>query len=209
MKIWEKFKEEELSDFEKKMGFGKDTIKSIGVKEFIKINGWEKESDVSKWRTDKVQVMPCSHCKNAFTTFQIDYGLCDKCKEYYDLKSFLDLISRAAENPETIGAASEMQTAFAFIDEYRKVFLKTDYMGMILAINKEGLNATNALGFMYNLFIYENKDDFYKNYKKFKAKCSEEVISKLGPAIDEAFKKDMFSKPMLISKLVSECLQKT
>lgn len=86
--IWTKFLAEEAKDYTETTGVSIKEIKAVGHKKFIEANGWESPSDVSKWRTDLLHVMPCPHCHNDFGIMDDFLGLCDKCLPLFDLNAF-------------------------------------------------------------------------------------------------------------------------
>jgi hypothetical protein len=83
--IWEAFLESEEPDFKEKMGYGKEDIEKIGAKEFINFMDWSKTSDITKWRSDLLHVVPCCDCEKKFSVLE-NLGLCPKCMLAYDLE---------------------------------------------------------------------------------------------------------------------------
>lgn len=82
-----------IDEFEKFMGYGRYTIEKIGYEKFIEKMGWTDESQVLSWKTDRAHIVPCVECSDEFAIFEMDFGLCDICKERYDLRkmqSFLE-----------------------------------------------------------------------------------------------------------------------
>lgn len=121
-KIWNSFLENHADGFKNYMGYGKKEIKRIGIKKFIDYMDWRGIEDIYKYITDAVKVIPCTHCRNEFTTFQIDLGLCDKCKSKYDLDKFNDFCVASDENNP--GSSLGLIASFTYFEEFKKLFLK-------------------------------------------------------------------------------------
>ena len=75
-----------IDSFEKYMGYGRKEISKIGYKKFVEKMGWTNESQVLSWKTDRAHIVPCVECGDDFAVFEMDFGLCDSCKEKYDLR---------------------------------------------------------------------------------------------------------------------------
>ena len=112
-----------IDDFEKYMGYGKTEIDKIGYKKFIEKMGWTDESQVLSWKTDRAHIVPCVECNNDFAIFEMDFGLCDKCKKKYDLtkiQAFLEASFNAGDmNKYLLDVAMVTQS-----QEVRDNFLK-------------------------------------------------------------------------------------
>ena len=87
-KLWDIFLNKYESDFKEYMGYGKDEIEAIGVDIFFNKIGWEDESQFESYKTDLMHIIPCINCKQDFGIVENDFGLCDKCKQEYDLEKF-------------------------------------------------------------------------------------------------------------------------
>lgn len=120
--IWNYFLEKEAEEYCEKLGYSIKTIEKIGYKKFIDANDWRDINDISKWKTDRVHIIPCIHCKNEFTTFELDLGLCKSCTSNYDLKSFSEKINEAEKNDA--GSSFNLITNFVYNDMFRNTFLK-------------------------------------------------------------------------------------
>lgn len=205
--LWEIFKAEELEDFSKLLGYGEKEIKKIGVKKFIAFSGWKTKEDLRKWRTDKVKIMPCQHCKSEFTTYQLDLGLCEKCKKEYDLKVFFDLVSGMAENPENLEAARNMQISFAFISEFREIFKKKSLEDVVKEFKKDGPGKPSTLGLMYSIFIGD-VDTVGERIEKVCSCLKENQAEEIAPLICEIRKNNLFNNPKAISREVAKVYPK-
>lgn len=119
--VWESFLKVE-PEFAKYMGYGEDQIKSVGIKKFIDFMDWSLPSDVSRYKTDAVKVIVCQNCKKQFTTFQLDFGLCDKCKDDFDMDSF----SKACELEERFnsGTSAGLIMMFTYLSDFRELYRK-------------------------------------------------------------------------------------
>lgn len=119
-KIWNIFLKKYSKEFQNYMGYTVAQITHIGFKQFIDYMDWDNESDIKKYKTDKVKVLPCQHCHKHFTTFQLDYGLCDKCKCNYDIKKFESHCNAIdAVDP---GSSPSLIMAFTYFKDFRKMF---------------------------------------------------------------------------------------
>lgn len=98
--IWDEFKTRYSNDFEDYMGYGVEEIERIGINKFLTAMDWRSIDDVPKYKTDAIKVIPCCDCGNEFATYQLDYGLCDKCKPKYDLESFENALGAAEKENE-------------------------------------------------------------------------------------------------------------
>lgn len=120
--IWKIFKENYADEFEKYMGYGVAKIEKIGIKEFVDFMDWSSSEDILTYKTDRVKVIPCVHCDTHFTTFQIDLGLCHRCKDKFDLEQFGEMCSASeASNP---GSSSGLQIMFCYIEDFRNLYKK-------------------------------------------------------------------------------------
>lgn len=94
-------KEQELWDalqdhsdaFMKYHGFSVGDIKRIGVRKFLKAEGWEKPEDVTAFMSDAMHLSICPHCMDEFGIAQDVFGLCRKCKPFFDIKQLIDISS--------------------------------------------------------------------------------------------------------------------
>lgn len=120
--VWTKFKKECGADFENYMGYGIKDIERIGIKKFFNFVDWVGNDYLTKWKTDMIKTIPCVHCKSEFTTFQLDLGLCDKCKKEYDLDAFNEVLLQS-ESAEP-GSSSGLTTMFAYIEDFRNMYKK-------------------------------------------------------------------------------------
>jgi len=118
--IWQTFLKKYAVDFEAYMGYGINEIKKIGWREFIDFMDWREKEDIPRYRTDRVKVIPCQHCGNHFTTFQIDFGLCNQCKKIYNLKHFGEVCQYSDQ--VDAGSSGALVIAFAYMDEFRKMY---------------------------------------------------------------------------------------
>lgn len=120
--VWAEFtKEEYADDFKAYMGYGIDEILKIGKEKFLKAVDWSiKHVKNYQWRKDAVKVIICGECKNEFTTYQMDFGLCDTCKKEFDMERFyssLEAMEKA--NPGSSPAEAMM---FTFYEDYRECY---------------------------------------------------------------------------------------
>lgn len=121
-KIWSDFIKNHAQDFSKYMGYGVKEITNIGYKEFIDFMDWREPSDITRYRYDRIKVIPCQHCKQHFTTFQLDMGLCDKCKEEFDLEKFAEICAASEANES--GSANGLIVMFTYFEDFRHIYKK-------------------------------------------------------------------------------------
>jgi hypothetical protein len=123
--IWQEFLTQEEREFFEQMGYGKRKIKKIGIKKFIDMMDWRTVNEVSRWRTDRLHVIPCIHCQKEFALYEHDDGLCDKCKPKYDLNRLGETMY-TNEQVEP-GSSFKIKLSFMFDPDFRKMYLlKTD-----------------------------------------------------------------------------------
>lgn len=122
--IWQAFLEKEVKDFKRIMGYGKETIKRVGIKKFIDAMDWVDIHDISKYKTDTMHVVPCPACHSEFGVYEENIGLCFKCKNNYDMNRFWDTY-RAVVKTDPQEADSMIKTFFAFADFRDKYRIKT------------------------------------------------------------------------------------
>jgi hypothetical protein len=160
--IWDAFAETEAEDFKTQMGYGKVTIKKIGLKAFIDFMGWRNIKDVSLWRSNAVHVIPCMHCKSAFTTFEIDYGLCPQCKQQYDMQRFFEMC--AANEKVEPGSASALRIMFVYDNEFKNNYLKKSIEQRIkecVEVNFKGIDSLRLFRDLYaDLINSKTVDEF-------------------------------------------------
>lgn len=121
-KIWSDFLKNHAKEFTKYMGYGVKEITHIGFKEFIDFMDWRDSSDIGRYKYDRIKVIPCQHCKKHFTTFQIDMGLCDACKDEFDLKKFGEVC--AASEAKDPGSTGGLVVMFAYFEDFRSIYRK-------------------------------------------------------------------------------------
>lgn len=155
--IWNCFISEHLSDFTNHMGYGVDKILEIGMKKFIDYMDWRAIEDISSYRTDAVKVIPCAHCQSEFTTYQLDLGLCDKCKDKYELDKFNEIcVATDEKNP---GDSTGLVIMFVYFKEFRNLFNK-DFSfkeKCLLCATSDDLAGIYSRDFI--LSFINNKDD--------------------------------------------------
>ena len=121
-KIWSDFLKYHAQDFTKYMGYGVKEITEIGFKEFIDFIDWRESSDIPRYRYDRIKVIPCQHCKQHFTTFQLDMGLCNECKKEFDLEKFGEIC--AASEQKEPGSAGGLVVMFTYFEDFRNIYKK-------------------------------------------------------------------------------------
>lgn len=121
-KIWSDFLKNHAKDFTKYMGYGVKEITHIGFREFIDFMDWREPSDIARYRYDRIKVIPCQHCKQHFTTFQLDMGLCNDCKGEFDLDKFGEVC--AASEQKEPGSAGGLVVMFAYFEDFRNIYKK-------------------------------------------------------------------------------------
>lgn len=120
--LWKYFLENEASDYFNTMGYTQKIVEKIGYHKFIDAHDWTSINDIQKWRTDVVHIIPCAHCGKEFATYELDLGLCDACKELYDLKRFHETcLANEAQEP---GISYGLRAAFAFDETFRGFYIR-------------------------------------------------------------------------------------
>lgn len=148
--IWDCFVNEYSVDFENHMGYGLKEIESIGYEKFIDFVDWRTKEDIMRYRSDRIKTIPCCHCKNKFTTFQLDFGLCSDCKPLFDLKKFEEVLNSSEKHDP--GSSSTIIIAFTFFEEFRKLYqlnLSLDEK-LSICVNIDNLNGEYSKAFFIN-----------------------------------------------------------
>ena len=174
--VWAEFsKNEYADDFKAYMGYGIEEILKVGKEKFLKTVDWSiKHVKNYQWRKDAVKVIICGECKNEFTTFQMDFGLCDECKKKFDMERFYSSLE-AMEKVNPGSSASEAMM-FTFYEDYRECyrilndsqivdtvvdcdFIKPNAILLILeAIKQEKTNVIEDIKIELNDFINEDPE---------------------------------------------------
>ncbi|MDF2841728.1 MAG: hypothetical protein K0R00_154 [Herbinix sp.] len=123
-KLWAYFLDSEGDEYFKTMGYTKEDIIRIGYKKFIDAHDWMTIEDIKKWKTDAVHIIPCVHCGDEFVTYELDMGLCDECKKFYDMERFA-LTCQLNELQEP-GISFAIITGFVYDNLFRETFLHTN-----------------------------------------------------------------------------------
>lgn len=124
--LWNYFISNHADQYESYMGYGITDIERIGVNKFIDFMDWITTSDIDNWKKDMIKVIPCSNCHNEFTTFQLDLGLCEHCKDEFDISRFNEMC--AANEMINPGSSSTSCIAFAYFPEFRELYRKSKSM---------------------------------------------------------------------------------
>lgn len=119
--LWEVFLEKYETDFKEYMRYGKEEIEAIGIELFFKSMGWEEESQLGSYRTDAMHIMPCIDCGKKFGLAEKDFGLCEDCKERYDLIQF-EKYKEAVSATEGITNGMRLIQCFMLSKEFRESF---------------------------------------------------------------------------------------
>lgn len=117
--IWGAFVDTEAKDFETAMGFGREEIERIGIFKFVDAYDWRNASEVSSWRTDKMHIIICPHCKSEFGIFE-NFGLCHNCRPHYDLEALKNVI--VSVNNDYPGLVLQQIAQFIYDDDVRKMY---------------------------------------------------------------------------------------
>ena len=115
--MWDEL-QEYSEEFARYHGYNLDDAKKIGVRKFLKMEGWKGPEDVPKFKTDALHVSICPHCLEDFGIAEDIFGLCKKCKNEFNLKQMMDLtslIGQAAmmEYTKDKGLSNEEKTILA------------------------------------------------------------------------------------------------
>lgn len=132
-KLYTEFKKNHAEEYCETLGMSLEDIERIGYKKFIDAHDWRKISDISKWRTDAVHIIVCQSCKNEFATYELDLGLCKKCKPFFDLSLFADHCNLSEK--ESRGSSYGLRAAFVYQGEFRENYRVAPF----LKINKKSV----------------------------------------------------------------------
>lgn len=108
--IWATFLENERFDYiVSNNTVDMDQIVKIGFDKFVLTNGWNRSSDVKKWRNNKLRIGVCPHCQDQFVplVFQVNYGLCSGCRPDFSLKSIRKYIDYVGSTDERYAGAEQ------------------------------------------------------------------------------------------------------
>jgi len=135
--IWNSFLINAGDEFAEYMGYSIEDIERIGKNAFIDAFDWRLPTEVLSFKTDKIHIIPCVHCNNAFSDIEESFGLCESCKPLYDLNYFEKVIDEAdkevsrqflAANPDAKvipSTKTEGISEFLYNKEFRDKFLMT------------------------------------------------------------------------------------
>lgn len=132
-RLWSVFLEKYEKDFKEYMKYGKEEIESIGVELFFESMGWEDESQLSSYLTDNLHIMPCIDCGKKFGIIERDFGLCEDCKEHYDLIKF-ERYKAVVSATEGITGGAYLTQCFMLSKEFRDSFSSGDEDSPMYAI---------------------------------------------------------------------------
>lgn len=157
-KVWKFFSENEYAkEFKSYMGYGVEEIEKVGVEKFLKAVDWSIDNVKNhQWTRDAVKVLICGECKNEFTTFQLDYGLCDNCKPKFDIARFEKSLS--ALEKKIPGSSEQEIMLFTFFEEYRECYKKLSDDEIIKAIKDGNFVSPNAILLILES-LKENKEN--------------------------------------------------
>ena len=170
-KLWNIFKEKYADEFEKFMGYGIKEIEKIGHDKFI--NFWDVSSEEEMdFKKDVIRIIPCRHCSKEFATYQLDYGLCDKCKKLYDLEKFKDMCR--ASDEENPGSSYDLIAAFVYLGLNEFFYKETPFKKKVeQAVTFDDLNGALSEDFILSFIGDEKKEkEFLKIAKTLKMKVS-------------------------------------
>lgn len=121
-KLWNHFLEHEATEFEEIRELTIKDIKRIGFRKFVKANDWHSVEDVSKWRTDFYDVIPCPHCLRDFGILDTHLGLCSTCYPKFNMERFYKDISGLGTGDKDI--SGKMMMLFLGSKPFRDSYLK-------------------------------------------------------------------------------------
>lgn len=170
-KLWNIFKEKYADEYEKFMGYGVKEIEKIGYEKFI--NFWDVSSEEEMdFKKDVIRIIPCRHCNKEFATYQLDYGLCDKCKKEYDLKKFEEMLKISDnENP---GSSYDLIASFVYLGLDEFFYKNTPFKKKVeQSVTFDDLNGVLSKDFILS-FVGDKKKEkkFLKIAKTLKMKVS-------------------------------------
>jgi len=125
-KLWKLFLKTEADEFVCERKLTLEEIRKIGVKKFVRANDWRTEGDVSKWRTDVYDIIPCPNCGKDFGVMDYTLGLCNKCCSKFDLFRFYRDMKEVedANSINSVEFAGKMLTLFLCAKPFRDSYLK-------------------------------------------------------------------------------------
>lgn len=170
-KLWNIFKEKYADEYEKFMGYGVKEIEKIGYEKFI--NFWDVSSEEEMdFKKDVIRIIPCRHCNKEFATYQLDYGLCDKCKKEYDLKKFEEMLKISDnENP---GSSYDLIASFVYLGLDEFFYKNTPFKKKVeQSVTFDDLNGALSEDFILSFIGDKKKEkEFLKIAKTLKMKVS-------------------------------------
>ena len=186
-RLWNLFKQTQLEEFEKHLGYGEEGIKKAGIKKFIDAWDWYYDADVSSWKTDRAHILPCVHCHKEFITYELELGLCKKCDKDYDIERFRQTCV-ANENAEP-GISLALRMQFVYDTKFRNNYkIKSLKEQIREAISLDFLDVNNFL--MFKSAIEEDRyTNLYCIITKHKSKITERgirVLATINAGIEEA-----------------------
>ena len=132
-RLWSIFLEKYEKDFKEYMKYGKEEIEAIGVELFFESMGWDNECQFSSYLKDTLHIMPCVDCGKKFGIIERDFGLCEDCKEKYDLIQF-EKYKNVVAATEGISAGVRLMQCFMLSKEFRISFSSGDEDSPMYAI---------------------------------------------------------------------------
>lgn len=155
--LWNVFKEKHAEEFEKFMGYGIKDIEHIGYDKFI--NFWDVSSEEEMdFKKDVVKIIPCIHCKNEFTTYQLDFGLCPKCQKEYNTKKFKEMCMISDEADP--GSSEALLAAFVYLGFKDFFWVKAPFEERVkLLIEVDDLSGTMTKDFLADVIGKKAKEE--------------------------------------------------
>lgn len=160
--VWNLFNEPKyINDFQAYTGYSLKDIERVGVDKFLDFVDWSTENvENLQWRKDAIKTLICGECSNEFTTYQLDFGLCDKCKSNFDLDRFEKSL-QILENKES-GSSEQEIMLFAFFKEYRDCYRILTDEQILKTVVDSGYVSPNAI-FLILECLKQNKDDLIES----------------------------------------------
>lgn len=157
--LWNEFLEKYEPEFKAYLGYGKDEIKRIGIDSFFKAIGWTKPEQLSSFKTDRMHIIPCIECGKEFAVFEDNYGLCDKCKDKYDLEEFSNFYRKILES-DGVKAGNDLISGFFASPDYRKTFAVKSDSTPEYALIKKGSGAWRLFPLESLLSLLRSGDNY-------------------------------------------------
>lgn len=118
--LFEYFKENIASEYCENLGYTLEDIEKIGYKKFLDTVDYSSKEEMDNWKNDVGHAIVCPHCKDDFSIFEIQFGLCNSCVKHYDFRKIVEFMHSTNSTLEQ----AELYIEFVYNDDLREKFIK-------------------------------------------------------------------------------------